>query len=280
MSPKRDRLMLTKRRQGQVLPLIAIALPVLIGLAGLSMTVGTVYFGQEKLQNAVDAAALAGAQVMSRVGRSALRTQAALVRKNDASAKHVVLKPQTTPPNTVLAQAQAEVPGTFAALFGIQTFTVKARAGATYGAGQPFNYAVFQGDTHTQDPSLVIHGKNSISPVSGTGSANVHSNNGLTLHGDAHVQGSCSASGQLTDHRANCSQGQTSGVPPIAMPNWSIRTLTRQATVIGSVQNPKGYTFHGTGQFSRKFGGLWPRQNLGGYRGSWVYCGHRREHYH
>lgn len=145
-----------KKRRGQVLPLITVALPLMIGLAGLSLTVGTVYFEQEKLQNAVDAAALAGAQEMNTADPSAPGDQASLVTQDDARATHVVVKIQTTPPHTVRAQAQAQVPGTFAALFGIKTFTVTVtvQAVASYGAGQPFDYAVFQGDPQAANPGL------------------------------------------------------------------------------------------------------------------------------
>ncbi len=241
-----------RSRRGQVLPLVALFLPVLIGMAGLALTLGTVYFGQAKLQNAVDAAALAGAQEMNTSDSNAPGDQAILVTQNDSAATHVVVSAPTQSPNTVMATAQAQVPGTFAALFGVKTFTVKARAVASYGAGAPFNYAVFQGDPHQHDPPLVLNGANIIQPTAGIGSADVHSNDNLTLDGANWVQGACSASGQLTEHGVGgCSQGQTSGVAPIAMPNWSTQTLIQQATrVIGSAQNPTDYTFNGAGQFS------------------------------
>lgn len=171
-----------KPRRGQVLPLIAIALPLLIGLAGLSLTVGTVYFGQAKLQNAVDAAALAGAQEMNTGDARAPADQASLVTQDDSAATHIVLKTLTNPPHTVMATAQAQVPGTFAALFGIHHFTVKAQARAAYGAGAPFNYAVFQGDPHAGDPELILNGNTHVTSPAGSG-ADVHSNNDLLLNG-------------------------------------------------------------------------------------------------
>jgi hypothetical protein len=244
-----------KPRQGQVLPLIAIALPLLIGLAGLSLTVGTVYFGQAKLQNAVDAAALAGAQEMNTGDAKAPGDQASLVTQDDSAATHIVLKTLTNPPHTVMATAQAQVPGTFAALFGIHHFTVKAQARAAYGAGAPFNYAVFQGDPHAGDPPLRIHGANIIAPIMGTGGADVHSNDNVKLDGATIVQGACSAVGTVTVNGAgSCSQGQTSGASTIAMPNWSTSTLVQNATqVIGSPQNPQGYTFNGAAQFQGRW---------------------------
>ena len=141
-----------KPRLGQVLPLIAIALPLFI--AGLALTLSTVYFGQAKPQNAVDAAALAGAQEMNSSDLNAPGDQASLVTQDDPAATHIVLTTLTNPSQTVMASAQAQVPGTFAALFGIHHFTVKALARASYGTGAYFNYAVFQGDPQTGNPEL------------------------------------------------------------------------------------------------------------------------------
>ncbi|MDA8206705.1 MAG: pilus assembly protein TadG-related protein, partial [Thermaerobacter sp.] len=53
-----------RRRQGQALVIVALAMPLLIGMAGVGLTVGTVYYSQQKLQNAVDAGALAGAKAL------------------------------------------------------------------------------------------------------------------------------------------------------------------------------------------------------------------------
>ncbi|MHB1956960.1 MAG: pilus assembly protein TadG-related protein, partial [Sulfobacillus sp.] len=73
-------------KHGQVLPLVAIALPVLVGMTGVSLTVGTLYFAQAKLQNAVDAAALAGAQEMTTADATAPGDQARLITQDDAAA--------------------------------------------------------------------------------------------------------------------------------------------------------------------------------------------------
>ncbi len=233
-------------RRGQVLPLVAIALPLLIGLAGLSLTVGTVYFGQQKLQNAVDAAALAGAQEMNTADAQAPGDQAALVTQDDPAATHVVVQTQTTPPNTVRAQAQAQVPGTFAALFGIKTFTVKAQAVASYGAGQPLNYAVFQGDPHAGNPELLLNGNTHVTSLN-LSDANVHSNNTVYLNGHVTVAGSCGGHPAATvNGNSACQHGLIQNAPEVAMPQWTVaQTTPPGATVIGTPSNPKGLTIHG-----------------------------------
>ena len=115
----------------------------------------------------VDAAALAGAQEMPTPDSKAPGDQATLVTQDDSAATHVVVKTQSQPPNTVLATAQAQVPGTFAALFGVKTFTVRARAVASYGAGPAFDYAVFQGTSNPRNP-LIFNGGDT---VNATGSS-------------------------------------------------------------------------------------------------------------
>jgi Putative Flp pilus-assembly TadE/G-like len=53
-----------RREDGQVLPLTALMMVVLVGLAGLVIDVGRVYLAQRQLQNAVDSTAVAVAQNM------------------------------------------------------------------------------------------------------------------------------------------------------------------------------------------------------------------------
>lgn len=56
----------TVRQRASVLVLMAVALPVILGGAGLAIDGGNVYYQKSKLQNATDAAALSGAQRLSR----------------------------------------------------------------------------------------------------------------------------------------------------------------------------------------------------------------------
>ena len=244
---------LTNHRQGQVIPLVALFLPVLIGMTGLALTVGSVYYGQAKLQNALDAAALAGAQEMSTQASQTPSGHAWLhwlVRKDDVAATHIVVQPQMAPPNTVLAKAEAQVPGTFAALFGFRTFTVRAQAVASYGAGEPFDFAVFQGDPYAGNPGLDLKGHVHVTSPSGTG-ANVHSNNNVYVNGSTLVEGSCGGnpSASANEHgngKSGCQQGLIQNAPKIPMPQWTVAEATPPgATVVGSPSNPQGLTVNG-----------------------------------
>ncbi|PSR34082.1 MAG: hypothetical protein C7B44_14185, partial [Sulfobacillus thermosulfidooxidans] len=205
------------RQSGQALLIVVIWLPLLLGMAGLALTLGTVFYAQARLQNAVDAGALAAAQAAQQ-GLSP-NGQTAVVTQDDPGAQAITFVRTTyhqTP--AIRAQALTIVPGSFLALFGVKTFTVHAQAVATYGTAPPFYYAVFQGDPHPDDPPLTIHGANIITALEPF-AANVHSNNGLVIRGASIITGTCSASATVTLRGVGgCSDGTPSHVPQIAMP--------------------------------------------------------------
>jgi len=155
---------------GQVLPFVAVAFVVLLGMAGLAIDVGHVFYCNRALQGYADAAALAGGGSM----RTATTSAAVIAASNlfsaapgsvnaRASLPNVtmvsgfpVLKCLTTlqnqgiacvgavPYNALQVQEQAVVPMYFAALFGIGTMTVTASATAASrgGAATPYNVAI------------------------------------------------------------------------------------------------------------------------------------------
>ncbi len=257
-----------RRRQGQALVIVALAMPLLIGMAGVGLTVGTVYYSQQKLQNAVDAGALAGAKALMMGDPNAPGDQAALVSQDDPGASHVKLTVSSSRPNTVEVSAMVQAPGTFAALFGHSHFAVHVNAAATYGPGAPFTYAVFQGDPHAGDPPLTLIGNTAVISSNGSPTANVHSNNDLKLQGNISVDGACEgdpsvikegststedsgSTGDSTSKEDSASKKESPDcagpiVAPanqIAMPQWSVAQATPpNAIVVGSPSNPVGMT--------------------------------------
>lgn len=243
-------------RRGQALVLVLIAIPCVMGMAALSVTVGTVYVARSNLQNAVDAAALAGAQEMTSGDSSAPGDQSYVIAQNDGSAEHGCVS--TLPsscgltlsaiPSTVVATATESVPGTFASLFGIKHFTVRAVAVASYGPGAPFDYAVFQGDSNPADSPLSLNGNDQIGLASGaTGQASIHSNNAARVVGNVQVQGACTAADGVTlTGNVGCGSVDDSS-PDIPMPNYTTLAVTAPpaTTTIGSSSNPVGYSFSG-----------------------------------
>ena len=51
-----------RRERGQILPIVALALVVMLGISAFAIDVGYAYYAKRQLQSATDAAALAGAQ--------------------------------------------------------------------------------------------------------------------------------------------------------------------------------------------------------------------------
>ena len=130
---------------GQTLIMVAIMLPVMLGVSGLALDVGTLYSHKRSMQSAVDAAALAGALEVNR-GRSAF---AAAMAKRESKAngfEHAVDSTTVTvhyPPisgnhigNMRFVEVVVEHPAPtwFMSLFGKDSVDVKSRAVAGAGA--------------------------------------------------------------------------------------------------------------------------------------------------
>jgi Flp pilus assembly protein TadG len=150
--------------------MVAVAMVVLIGMAGLAIDVGHVFYSDRSLQGAADAAALAGGGSM----RTATSSAAVVASANSysgvpgsvnaspslqnvtMSSGFPLLKCLTTlqslgiacqgsvPYNAIQVQVQSTVPMYFAALFGVKTVTItsSATAAARGGAATPYNVAV------------------------------------------------------------------------------------------------------------------------------------------
>ena len=59
---------LIKETRGQVFVLSALTLPVMVGMGAIAVDVGYVYVARNEMQNAADAGALAGAQILATGG--------------------------------------------------------------------------------------------------------------------------------------------------------------------------------------------------------------------
>jgi len=203
-------------QRGQSLVTVILMLTVLIGLTGAALTVGTVYYAHTRLQNAVDAAALAGAQVVST--SQSPGSQAALITQDDPGASGTVSwNADPRYPNTVVANGMTTVPGGFAQLFGIAHFSVRAHAVASPAPGWPFDFAIFQGSS---SHALRFNGGG----VTVDGS--IHGNSNVIFNGGNNtVTGVVSAAGTISPSPPS-SQGNNFGAtepnaPYIPMPQWN-----------------------------------------------------------
>jgi Putative Flp pilus-assembly TadE/G-like len=155
---------------GQALPFAAIIFVALLGMAGVAIDVGHVFYCDRALQSAADAAALAGGGSMRTAASSSAVIAAATSYSAvpgsvnaQASLPNVTMSPGfpvlkclstlqsqgiacqgAVPYNAIQIQEQAVVPMYFAALFGLRTMTVtvSATAATRGGAPSPYNVAV------------------------------------------------------------------------------------------------------------------------------------------
>jgi hypothetical protein len=127
--------------RGQVIPLVAIALTTILGFAGTSVDVGYWRYQQRQQQNAVDSAAVGGAQALDAAGcpsqssaTTAAQTDAATY--GYASSAVAVSNPPTTGAyagNTcaVSVTVTAKKPGFFAQIFGSRFGLITESTSAT-----------------------------------------------------------------------------------------------------------------------------------------------------
>ncbi len=133
-------------QSGQVIALVAVALVPLIGMVGFAIDVGHAYYAKHALQGSADAAALAGARELPNVS-NAVATARAYSASPGGKNVHSNVGPVATevvtkcisggvcnPANTVVVTETADVPTSFARVFGISSIHVQARSTAT-GAG-------------------------------------------------------------------------------------------------------------------------------------------------
>src|SRR5664279_2886068 len=130
--------------QGQILPIVAIALVAMLGISAFAIDVGYAYYAKRQLQSATDAAALAGAQdlpnsttaIATATSYAAANTPANVSFTFTYQAKCTATAVAATGcnaavnPNDLTVSGSATTNTWFAGLFGINHFTVSAHANA------------------------------------------------------------------------------------------------------------------------------------------------------
>jgi len=115
--------------RGQVLVTVAAGMTLLLGMAAITVDAGTLYLQRQRLANAVDAAALAGAQELPARPALAYQQAMAYAEQNGCSPEEVVV--QIAPSNKkITVTAQRQIPLFFARTLGHQTASVSAQATA------------------------------------------------------------------------------------------------------------------------------------------------------
>jgi Flp pilus assembly protein TadG len=172
---------LISNQKGGVIVLFALALVVLCGFTGLAVDTGAFYLQHTRLQNAVDAAALAGATVLPST-TDAENAARDYLEKNLENNQNIYKAGQAivtfSNSNTVVkVQYTDNFPTYFLKAVGISGADIQVVAAARKtpsSAGHAFDYTVFNGSKVAQ---LVMNGGSQY--VDGS----VHSNQGLILNG-------------------------------------------------------------------------------------------------
>ena len=184
-----------RNKRGQTIVLFAVLLPILVGMTGLVVDAGVAYVHKSRLQNAVDAAAAAGAldlKTVSNHGTSEATARDCL-SKNAVGAAAVTAATITYPalpgdPGAMLIRVSVTetVPSYFIRVFGLmENYSVTAAATAqAFQSGGPFSYGIFS--TH----NLTINGGTTQSIVGDIyGGTSVAVNGGIPIIGTAETAG-------------------------------------------------------------------------------------------
>lgn len=134
----RNRMKIVKNEDGQVLIMVAFLMVVLIGIAALVLDVGNLYLTKSKLQNAADAAALAGARDLP--AADAARSTATTYAQNNGvkgAGDIVTVTPSyDDDPDKIKVVCKRTVQNSFAGVLGFDQADVSAYAVALRGSSE------------------------------------------------------------------------------------------------------------------------------------------------
>jgi len=211
-----------KNQKGSVIVLATFAFIAMLGLAGITLDVGNLYLQKTKIQNAVDAAALGGGQVLPSTSSATTLALQILEANGENSSNAKISFSKSNLDITV--KVIRTVPLFFMEAFGFKSVQVTAAAtGELVGVGGPFNYAIFSG---SKTISLPLNGSNF--NIKGS----VHTNQNLIINGSGiTITGAAEADGTITKNGSNLKIGSLqSNSSFIAMPDYSNSIAAAAAT--------------------------------------------------
>lgn len=122
-----------QEQSGQAILMTVLFLTVLVGVAALTVDVGSWYRQQRQAQATADAAALAGAQALPSDTAQAQTLAATYATSNGGGVQDITLRSDFQPNDTVVVRVRKDVPSFFANIFAIDHATVTATAAARAG---------------------------------------------------------------------------------------------------------------------------------------------------
>jgi Flp pilus assembly protein TadG len=151
---------------GQALVWFVAALTVLLGFAALTIDVGSAFLDAGKLQNAADAASLAGAGVLPQGSAAAITQAKDFAQKNgyvdgQNGYKVSITTPYNGDPTKIEVTISGPTPAVFATVLGINFLSVSRRSVATYYGQTQLNAALLALDktacnSYSQSGSAVV----------------------------------------------------------------------------------------------------------------------------
>ena len=223
----------TNKDRGSVIVFIALMMTVLLGCSALVLDISMAYMQKAKLQNAVDASALAGAQELPDI-TSALNVANQYISSNGFSPSDINVS-FLDDNNTISVTGNKTINYTFARILGFNSGTISVLAAASKGnIGDAFNYALFSGSSSA---TLTLNGSNQ----SITGST--HSNKNFDANGSKlNITGACEAVTTVTTNGSQISIGSiVQNAPFVNMPDFSTQIKTLSDSVGQSYTGNKNY---------------------------------------
>jgi len=226
---------LTSNR-GATIVIVALAFTAIMALCALTIDFGLVVAEKSRLQNALDAAALAAAQELPDT-REAAEVAREYMVKNGYQASDITITFADSN-KTIRLKATKTVKYYFAKVLGKDEVTLSPQAAATCGRiGGAFDYVLFSGSTTSV---LALNGSNFY--IGGS----AHTNYNLAMNGSKQtITGACEAVGELYINGSNISIGERiAHAPYVEMPDF-FDEIKRAAEEAGQAYNGTK-TFNGS----------------------------------
>jgi Flp pilus assembly protein TadG len=180
-----------RAERGSVAVIVAILLPVIVAIAGLVIDVGSWYETKAQLQNAADAAALAGAEDLPGSPGSAAAAAQTYAGYNVSGATVTSVTPYNGDSSQIQVTVSKQASVSFASILGITGPTVTATAVAQVTQSQGSGGFIYTASTACNAISIIASGK--------VATTSLWSNGGITAVGQG-----ISVSGQADVANSSC----------------------------------------------------------------------------
>lgn len=239
---KRVRCRSIKDEKGVAAVIVALLMSVLLGFTAFVVDVGSVALERQKLQNAIDAACLAGAQDLPNTSQA---TTAAnnYIALNGYQPSDISISFSDANHKIHISGAK-EVSHTFAPVLGFTKADVSTHAVAEKktGLGAAFDYAIFSGNQYPTPPCFSVRLQNQLvmSGLTNVVNGSIHGNYNVDANTSTVIQNGEGVGTVIGNNIAN----KIPGAPYIPMPDFSSVVATIKADAIAAGQ-------YYTGNFSK-----------------------------